>query len=536
MRRLGAVLLVILLVSGMNVRSVWSGGGKWGSGTPSGARTDAYWLPDGQTPTGRPFPDVAIGGTLVQDKLQSASWSLGIPDFLSDLSPSTATLTFVGQVSGTPGDEVVISSAIGGHWSGRLDTVTQTRDTAGDYWTTITATDRVGALGAAELRDEDVSASTDLETLGERLAAEAGITLDILPRGNVDLPTLTNGSATYSGSVLSLINGAARASNRMLALSRNGKLLAVPRESRNRLTVNDSGGYGTFSADTGGWAAYAGGSIARSTTTPIRGVADAQVTATTTQYSGAVFSLAGRRFLAGRTYRLQMDVERISGEQDWYIQLWSDTATTGAPPSTSFVATSTPTLVSVDLTPDFDATDLEIHVGVIDAVPTAGVLAIDNVEVFEVGTPLTGSSAAQTWETTTSVDSVINSLRTLSGGTPTDFGADSETTALYGLRQFEAIDFEATISPDEFSDWNFYFNEGYGIRDIGSGSFVVSSWTQDDLLLLEPFQWVTEGGVDWQILSVAHNVTASPYSWTINVTADSLGEDMRQALLTIFSF
>lgn len=524
MRRLAAVLLLILLVAGMNVRSVWSGGGKWGDGSPAGDRTDAYWLPDGVTPTGRPFPDVAIGGTLVES-LQAATWSLGISDFLSDLAPTTATLTFVGQVSGTPGDSVVISSAVGGQWSGRLDTVTQTRDINGDYWTTVTATDRVGSLGAAQLADEDVSASTDLETLGESYAAEAGIPLDIVARGNVNLPTLTEGSAAYSGSVLSLINGAARASNRMLAMSRTGKLLAVPRQNRNRLTVDDSGGYGTFLVDTAGWSNHAGGSIARSTSSPYAGVACARIT-TVSANDGAYFDLAGREpFRAGVTYRFQTYAQRISGTGDWTLDVYDVATDTDL--YDDFTPTGSWAPYSFDFTPDRDLSTVRLYI----LGPASSVLAIDNVEVFEVGSALTGASAAQTWQTTNSVDSVINSLRTLSFGIPLNFGADSATTALYGRREFEATDFEA--AGGAFTDWNLYFNDGYGIRDVGSGSFTVSTWTQDELLLLEPFQWVTEGGTDWQVLSVTHTVTASPYSWTVTVTADSLGEDIRQALLTI---
>ncbi len=237
MRRLGAVLLVILLVSGMNVRSVWSGGGKWGSGTPSGARTDAYWLPDGQTPTGRPFPDVAIGGTLVTDSVMSASWNLGPSDITADLAPATATLTLKGQVSASIGDDVVISSALSGLWSGRVDTISDTLDAAGDHWTTVTATDKVGALGAAQLQ-KSAGVRGTVEAIAESLAADAGVALDVVnvSSGTYGLATLRKmtdfgASYTFDGSVLEYINLAARSSNALVASQPNGSLAVTTREA-----------------------------------------------------------------------------------------------------------------------------------------------------------------------------------------------------------------------------------------------------------------------------------------------------------------
>lgn len=526
MRRLAAVLLIVLLVAGMNVRSAWSGGAKWGSGTPSGARTDAYWLPDGQTPTGRPFPDVAIGGTLIED-LQTASWSLGISDYLADLSPNTASLTFVGQVSGVPGDEVVITSALGVQWSGRLDTVSQTRDRAGKWWTTITATDRVGALGSAQLDDVDVSGSTDMETLGESYADAAGITLDIRSLANRAFTTLTGGSASYSGSVLSLINGAARASNRMVALARNGAVYAAPRENRNKLTLEDAA-YGLFTdGATLGFAGYLSGSIVRSTASPITGAGSGRITSGTTQFAGTVLALSGADFIKGRTYRVSLQARSISGNTGWYIELYSPDAGS----ETELITVSaTAATFTVDWVPTADTSSVELYVGNMNT--TSSVIDIDRVEVFEVGVLLAGASAAQEWSTVRSVDSIINKLRVLVGGVPSDVGASSETTKLYGERAFEATDFDPT--DQVFGDWNFYANAGYGLRSTGSGSFVISDWSQDGLILLDPFQWVTEDGTDWQVMSVQHSVTASPYSWNVSITADTLGEDLRTALIAIF--
>ena len=373
MRRLGAVLLIVLLVVGVNVRSVWSGGGKWGSGTPSGARTDAYWLPDGQTPTGKPFPDVAIAGTLVTTSLMSATWSLGISDFLADLSPNTASMSFVGQVSGVPGDDVVISTGLGVQWSGRLDTVTQTRDTAGDWWTTITATDRIGSLGAAQLVGYTI-VYDDVEAVAEGIGAELGIPLDVVDNSATGLQVVAAGG-NPDGSALAFINSAAKATNVMLTTQRTGQISAVKRE--------------------------------------------------------------------------------------------------GVTPSSVLT--------------------------------------------------LSGVNAPQSWSLATSIDVDINSwsftfVVTHGAGV---YASDDPDIAIYGRRDYDATAMEMEIVDiqNAFFDWYTY---GGSQRPTVSGQMIVSNYTQDDLILLDPFQWVTESGTDWQVMSVQHSVTASPYSWTVSITADNL--------------
>jgi hypothetical protein len=222
----------------MNVRSVWSGGGKWGSGTPSGARTDAYWLPDAQTPTGRPFPDVAIGGTLLTESAaMSADWNLGPSDIVADLSPATATLRFKGQVTASLGDDVVISTGLGTMWAGRVDTVSDTLDVNGDHWTTITATDRIGALGAAQLQ-QSIGVRGTLVTIAETLSTTAGVPLTVndVSTGTYGLASLrrfTDFGAAYKfdGSVLEYINLAARSSNAIIASQPDGTLATTTREA-----------------------------------------------------------------------------------------------------------------------------------------------------------------------------------------------------------------------------------------------------------------------------------------------------------------
>lgn len=374
MRRLGAVLLLVLLVAGMNVRSVWSGGGKWGSGTPSGARTDAYWLPDGQTPTGKPFPDVAIGGTLYTTSLQSASWSLGVSDVLADLSPNTASVSLVGQVTSTQGDDLVISTGLGTMFAGRVDTVTQTRDAAGDWWTTVTATDRIGALGAASLRDYSLTTGT-VVAVGPSIALEAGVVLEMTDVSGGALPdvnTAVGVADPYSGALLPYINEMARSSNAMLALTRTGSISVATRTS----------------------------------TTP-----------------SSVLTLSG-----------------VNAPQSWSLSY---------------------------------SIDMDI-----------------NQWVFNIG------AAEQVRAHYADIDA-------------------------RGLREWSATGFGISGSAlsNVYTDWYTY---GGSQRPTASGTLIVSDFTQDDLILLDPFQWVTESGTDWQVLSVQHSVTASPYSWTVSITADNL--------------
>lgn len=232
-RRAAFVLVVLSLLGVPMTRSIWSGGTVWG---PSATGTVGKWLPDGAaTPSGDPVPDVAVAGHLVLNKIQNAQWSLGPSDYLAELAPGSASLTFTGQLTAAPDDDVVISTGWGTMWAGRVDSVTETRDVSGHYQTTISATDRVGALGSARLRKVNGYKGT-LDTIAVALAADAGITLRVTDAsvGTYGLATLQKASffgVTFTGSVLEYINAAARSSNAMLALQPDGSLAAMTREA-----------------------------------------------------------------------------------------------------------------------------------------------------------------------------------------------------------------------------------------------------------------------------------------------------------------
>lgn len=351
----------------MSARSVWSGGVVWGDGTPAGDSTDAYWMPDGATASGPLIPDVAIGGTLYTDSVSAASWSLGISGFLADLAPTTASITLVGQVTGVPGDDVVISSPLGVQWVGRLDSANQTRDTAGDWWTTVTATDIIGVLGAAYLNELDFGGYEYLDDKAAFGALHAGVELDIVDDSS-GLP-LVDSNSPYSGDLLALINNLAKGSNVMLAMTRDGRIHAVIRES----------------------------------------------------------------------------------------------------------------------------------------VSPSSVLT------------LTGADAPADWTLTYSIDSNINRWDLYEGVAAAGNGEDSADILRYGRRVYNAIPY-ATFPITAFDDWIAY---GGSQRPIASGTMTVASWAQEDLILLDPFQWVTESGTDWQVMSVAHDVTVGG-PWTVTITADNL--------------
>lgn len=103
-------------------------------------------------------------------------------------------------------------------------------------------------------------------------------------------------------------------------------------------------------------------------------------------------------------------------------------------------------------------------------------------------------------------------------------GDDLADQALYGVRTYELDpSFELPtgvgIDHDIFDDWVAY---GGSQRPIRAYTLPMKSWADDDLMLLDPFDWVTADGTDHQIMGLAHNVTASPPLWTVTLDVDNL--------------
>lgn len=227
-----------------NAPSLWSGGVRWGDpDAPFGDGTDAYWgSPALPTRYGRPRLSVAIAGHLVLEQLQSATWGLGRPDWLSNLASTSASFSFVDVPIAEPNDPIVIglmSDSTEYHsealWVGRVDDVSTRRDLDGKVWSTISATDVIGVLGQAKA-PAALPAGYTLKTLVERLAADAGLAVDVETDPLVTLPTL--GAVTgFDGSVLDLINRAERSSNALLFLRGSGRLYAAMRDATGASSV-----------------------------------------------------------------------------------------------------------------------------------------------------------------------------------------------------------------------------------------------------------------------------------------------------------
>jgi hypothetical protein len=228
-----------------NAPSLWSGGVRWGDpAAPFGDGTDAYWGSVSAVTgrTGRPRLSVAIGGALVLEQLMEADWDLGRSDWLSVLTPASASFRFVDVPVGEVNDSVVVglmSDATEYHsdslWVGRVTNISTDEDITGLVFSTISATDVVGILGQADSPASIVSGHT-LQTLAEELAENAGIGLEVDTDALVTLPTLTAAS-DLSGKVLDLINRAERSSNALLFLKGNGRLHAAMRDTTSASSV-----------------------------------------------------------------------------------------------------------------------------------------------------------------------------------------------------------------------------------------------------------------------------------------------------------
>ena len=489
----------------------WDGGWQWGPASDD-ART-AYWGP--VTAATRPVVSVSINGIL-QPTVNAASWRLGRDGWFGNLTPCNASLSFVEPATGAIGDPVMIHTDTGLLWTGTLENITTTkRLDDGGYTSTVSAVDGLARHGLARITSVySFFSGYTLATLIPHVMGVLGLDPLVIVEGDsaTALPTLLNTTSVLDKTVLEYLQLAEKSSNALMTLQPDGTLLAVTRDA----VVNpDYMTNGDFEVDTAGWSAYAGGSIARSTTTPISGVADGQVTCTTTQYSGAVYPITGT-FLAGETYRLSMMTELISGESDWYIQLYS-TIDLAPQTWTTFTATSTPILRYVDFTPLADVTDMEVYVGAIDAVPVAGVLAIDDVTVRRVTDvlDLVGIDAPRAWTVATEKSSVINHWSFV---TSDDISLldekDTASIAAYGESAYAISDYMDNDIDAWSSDMRAVLAEP---RPIATGEFPIHS-SEQAVTHLSPLDWVSFDGDTWQVMSVEH--TVSPSEWSVRIVCD----------------
>lgn len=460
-----------------------------------------------------PTLTATIDGASVTSSMQSASWSLGPSDFLADLAPSTASLSFKGQVTAAVRDEVVISSDSGVQWTGYVDTITETRDVAGNYWTSIGATDVVGTLGSASL-EEAAPASGGSHQIAETLATAAGITLDGVNDSFDSIALLSWGvsyaGTTFTGTVLEYINLAARSANEMAAMHPDGSLHFL---SRTRLAYISNG---TFDTNTTGWGATGtGASISRVTASPYAGAGNLRVVSGTDLFGGAYFNIgsAQYRFVKGITYRLSLYARTISGSADVSFGLGDVGASDRYAPTQTITASWAN--YTVDWTPT--ATRTAVSIDLRNVAAASNTFEVDSVTISIV--PIT-LPASESWTKQTSLDVDINkwALYGATSGWAEYTAEDAADIAAYGERSY-LVNNSLTSDDAIFDDWTTYGGSQRPV--LSSGQFVITDDSQTTLMDLRPFDWVTDGVDDWQVMSLQHSYTVGD-AWRVTMTGDNL--------------
>ncbi len=208
--------------------SRWSSGVQWGP--PESSLTQGYWQPYGVPTSGRVGLYVAINAALGQ--CTQASWSLGRDDWFDVLAPRSASFSFVGSVDAMVGDPVLVTTETGILWTGTVDTVVNTKDTAGNYWSSVSATDVIGRLGLASGSTSAIYNNT-LDSIAPRVIAQSGI-LDVqteLIDSGTPLPTLDVALVAANYGLLEYLNLIERSSNAMMFLQRDGVIAIVTRDN-----------------------------------------------------------------------------------------------------------------------------------------------------------------------------------------------------------------------------------------------------------------------------------------------------------------
>jgi hypothetical protein len=499
----------------MPAPSLWGSGVQWG--TAASDALTGYWGP-ADANGGKPTVYVSINGVL-QSTVVAASWRLGRDGWFSELAPCTASISFIEPATGVNGDEVIITTETGLLWTGVLENISTSKRMDGGYSSTVTAVDGLGRHGLAKITENLGGFSgfnlVEIIELSMSLLGMDPITV-VEGESATALPDLVNSVNMNGKTMLEYIQLTEQSSNALMTLQPDGSLLAVTRDAiaSPELVTN-----GDFEVNTTGWSAYAGGGISRTTTTPLSGVAEGRVACVATQYSGTVYPVTGT-FLAGRTYRLSVNTELISGESSWYIQLWSATqlAYDGYGPDTTFTATSTPTVRTFDYTPTIDLTDVEIYIGAIDAVPTVGVLAIDDVSVYQAVQvlDLVGINAPRAWTVSIDKSSVINHWSFVDAGEVVRLEErDDASVLLYGESTYAISEY----MDDDYDHWSSAMRTAVASPRpvVTDGEFPIHDQSQA-LIHLNPLDWVSFDGDTWQVMSVEHSVT--PGDWTLSITAD----------------
>lgn len=474
------------------------------------------WLPQGARAVTLPVLAATIDGSSVTSSLMSATWNIGIDNYIADLSANTASLSFKGTVTASPGDVVVISASGTTMWTGYVDTVSVLRDVAGDYWTTVSATDIIGRLGASELADYNMSGPNAMDVVAEDACSEAGLTLDFVDsssRGLIPIYDGINDYLTYSGDLLSYINELAKASNAMLALQPDGTIKVYSRQALYSADVSN----GTFDTNTTGWTATGtGASITRVTASPYEGAGNARIVSGTSLYGGATSSITGT-FKKDHTYRMDFYARTISGSTSAITGFGDDGA--GDFNNAVSVLTGSWAQYLVDWTPSGDRTAAGVRFLNTDGV--SNTFEIDRVLIYEVVSAVNLGTTVGEWTTMTSVDIIINKWER--GGTPPVRTSDTTSVSAYGLRFWKGSNFEQVRSgvgdDGTYGPFQGWIDYGGTLRDVVSSGELIVTDSASSLLGLSPFDWVNDGTQDWQVLGLSWSA-APGEPLRVTVTAD----------------
>lgn len=220
-----------------NAPSLWSGGIEWDGDAP----VKGYWQTSeaATARTGEPKVSIAVGGRWVANVIRSASWRLGRSEWLSVLSPSTASFSVEGAVDWEPMAEVVIgvmSDVTDQHsdalWVGYLDATRELHEPPARVTTSAACVDVVGRLGQAGVPDEFPTLQWPRSGVGpliEAVAALAGTYVSV-----VDDSTLATDDPVVleyedGETLLAFVNRVEQGDNLSLFLRGSGRLVVVRR-------------------------------------------------------------------------------------------------------------------------------------------------------------------------------------------------------------------------------------------------------------------------------------------------------------------
>jgi len=209
--------------------SRWGMGTQWG--TAAADPIEAFWGPVA-APATRPVVYVSINNIL-QPTVTAASWRLGRDGWFSDLTPSSASISFSEPATGTNGDQVIIATETGLLWTGVLENISTTKRLEGGYTSAVTCVDGLGRHGLAKMTTALSYGGETLVTLIERVMAALGLDPITIVVGDsaTSLPTLSSAVSTLDRTLLEYIQLAEKSSNALMTLQPDGSLLVVTRDA-----------------------------------------------------------------------------------------------------------------------------------------------------------------------------------------------------------------------------------------------------------------------------------------------------------------